>query len=127
MCVVNYGPQPTSSGDIQKINARVLGIFGSLDDLAGRQLSWTGDRTEFLGRNGTLGRPAALTSALSLSNQVGAGLDPCGVLQTRIEIAANGTAEIVFLLGETATEAEARSLLKKYRGADLGAVGSRSR
>ena len=30
-CVVNYGPLPTSTGDIQKINARVLGIFGSLD------------------------------------------------------------------------------------------------
>jgi cyclic beta-1,2-glucan synthetase len=91
-------------------------------DLAGRQLSWTGDRTEFLGRNGTLGRPAALTSTAPLSNRVGAGLDPCGVLQTRLEIAANGTAEIVFLLGETATEAEARSLLKKYRAADLDAV-----
>lgn len=30
-CVVNYGPLPTSNADIQKINARVLGIFGSLD------------------------------------------------------------------------------------------------
>jgi carboxymethylenebutenolidase len=30
-CVVNYGPLPTNTGDIQKINARVLGIFGSLD------------------------------------------------------------------------------------------------
>jgi carboxymethylenebutenolidase len=30
-CVVNYGPLPTNAGDIQKINARVLGIFGSLD------------------------------------------------------------------------------------------------
>jgi carboxymethylenebutenolidase len=30
-CVVNYGPLPTNTVDIQKINARVLGIFGSLD------------------------------------------------------------------------------------------------
>ena len=30
-CVVNYGPLPTNTRDIQKINARVLGIFGSLD------------------------------------------------------------------------------------------------
>lgn len=30
-CVVNYGPLPTESFDIQKICARVLGTFGSLD------------------------------------------------------------------------------------------------
>ena len=30
-CVVNYGPLPTNVGDIQKINASVLGIFGALD------------------------------------------------------------------------------------------------
>jgi cyclic beta-1,2-glucan synthetase len=91
-------------------------------DLAGRQLSWTGDRTEFLGRNGTLDQPAALVRATPLSNRVGAGLDPCAALQTRLELEANATAEIVFLLGETATEPEAQSLLKKYRAADLEEV-----
>jgi carboxymethylenebutenolidase len=30
-CVVNYGPLPTNPVDIQKINAQVLGIFGSTD------------------------------------------------------------------------------------------------
>jgi carboxymethylenebutenolidase len=30
-CVVNYGPLPTNPADIQKINAPVLGIFGSRD------------------------------------------------------------------------------------------------
>jgi cyclic beta-1,2-glucan synthetase len=91
-------------------------------DLAGSQLSWTGDRTEFLGRNGTLDRPVALTHATPFSNRVGAGLDPCGALQTRLELRANGTAEIVFLLGEAATTAEAQALLEKYRAADLDAV-----
>ena len=91
-------------------------------DLAGRQISWTGDRSEFLGRNGTLDQPAALASDVPLSNRVGAGLDPCGALQTRLELKANGTTEVVFLLGETATKAEAQSLLKTYRAADLDAV-----
>jgi len=91
-------------------------------DLAGRQLSWTGDRTEFLGRNGTLNRPAALAGATPLSNRVGAGLDPCGALQTRLELPANGTTEIVFFLGEAATAAETQALVKEYRSADLDAV-----
>jgi cyclic beta-1,2-glucan synthetase len=91
-------------------------------DLAGRQRSWTGDRTKFLGRNGSLDQPAALASAAPLSNQVGAGFDPCGALQAPLELKANGTAEIVFLLGQTSTKAEAQSLLKKYRTADLEAV-----
>ena len=91
-------------------------------DLAGRQTSWTGDRTEFLGRNGTLDQPLALAGAAPLSNRVGAGLDPCGALQTRLTLKANATIEIVFLLGETATTAEAQALLKTYRSADLDAV-----
>ena len=99
--------------------------FGSrvaFADLSGRQLSWTGDRTEFLGRNGTLDHPAALASAAPLSNRVGAGLDPCGALQTRLELKPNGVTEIVFFLGEAATKAEALSLVTKYRTADLDAV-----
>ena len=30
-CVVNYGSLPAALGDIAKINARVLGIFGAVD------------------------------------------------------------------------------------------------
>ena len=77
---------------------------------AGRS-SWTGDRTEFLGRNGTLDHPAALARRAPLSNRVGAGLDPCGALQTRVELEPNGATEIVFFLGEAATKAEALSLI----------------
>ena len=99
--------------------------FGSrvaFADLAGRQTSWSGDRTEFIGRNGSFALPAALAKRNPLSNRVGAGLDPCGVLQTTVEIPANGETEIIFLLGEAATGAEAQSLVGRYRTADLDEV-----
>ena len=91
-------------------------------DLAGCQLSWTGDRTKFLGRNGTLGQPAALADGKPLSNRVGAGLDPCGALQTRVELKPGSAAEVVFFLGQADTRAEALSLIGRYRTADLDSV-----
>jgi cyclic beta-1,2-glucan glucanotransferase len=91
-------------------------------DLVGRQQRWTGDRTEFLGRNGTLEFPAALFSKTPLSNRTGAGFDPCGALQTQIELEADGGTEIVFLLGEAATKTDALSLVMRYRASDLDAV-----
>ncbi len=101
--------------------------FGSrvaFADLAGRQQSWSGDRTEFIGRNGSFALPTALASRKPLSNRVGAGLDPCGVLQTAVEIPVNGEVEIIFLLGEAASGAEALALAERYRTADLDAVFS---
>ena len=54
--------------------------------------------------------PAALAGAdAAVAARSGAGLDPCGALQTTIELDAGGDAEIVFLLGEAATPDEARS------------------
>jgi cyclic beta-1,2-glucan synthetase len=99
--------------------------FGSrvaFADLAGRQLAWTGDRTEFLGRNGTLEHPAALAGDAPLSGRVGAGLDPCGALQTQVDLKPNGRAEIVFFLGEAESKADALSVITHYRTADLDAV-----
>ena len=91
-------------------------------DLGGRQTAWTGDRREFLGRNGTLDNPAALAGDTPLSQRVGAGLDPCGALQAPVELKPGGTVEVVFLLGQSATAADAQALIDRYRVADLDAV-----
>ncbi|MGD0144976.1 MAG: glycosyl transferase, partial [Rhizomicrobium sp.] len=91
-------------------------------DLNGRQTAWTCDRTEFLGRDGTLDRPLGLTPGMVLSNRAGAALDPCAALQAQIRLSAVGSTEIVFFLGQTATKPEAQALIAKYRKADLDAV-----
>ena len=91
-------------------------------DLAGRQTSWTGDRKEFLGRNGTIERPAALVGGASLSNRVGAGIDPCCAMQTRIDLKPHGKTEIIFFLGEAATKEEAQAIISRFRTIDRDSV-----
>ncbi len=90
-------------------------------DLPGHA-AYTADRTEFLGRNGVLARPAALVGEVLLSNRVGAGFDPCAALQRRVELKPNAEIEVVFLLGEAATKDDALALIHRYRGADLEQV-----
>jgi cyclic beta-1,2-glucan synthetase len=91
-------------------------------DLAGKQMSYTADRTEFLGRNGTPQRPNGLEPGRSLSGKVGGGLDPCAALQTPIELRAGADAEVVFFLGQTEGKEHARELIRQYRGKDLNRV-----
>jgi cyclic beta-1,2-glucan synthetase len=96
--------------------------FGSrvaFADLAGRQTDWTGDRQEFIGRNGTLESPAALGGKAPLSNKVGAGLDPCAALRRSIVLLPDTRVEIVFFLGEAGGAQDASALIAKYRKADL--------
>ncbi|MEP7117186.1 MAG: glucoamylase family protein, partial [Acidobacteriota bacterium] len=91
-------------------------------DLGGRQQSWTGDRTEFLGRDGSVAYPAAAASGVPLSKRVGGGLDPCGAVMTRLELPPHGVTDVVFCLGEAATSADALSLVARYRAANLDTV-----
>jgi cellobiose phosphorylase len=80
-------------------------------DLSERSV--TGDRTEFLGRNGMPAKPAALKRQ-RLSGRVGAGLDPCAAIQLAFALAPGQSREIVFILGAGQTRAEADNLLQRY-------------
>lgn len=91
-------------------------------DLGGRQMRWTADRREFIGRNGSLADPAGLAAGVRLSGAVGGGLDPCGVVQTIVELAPGDDIEIVLFLGDAAGPVEASELIARYRQADLDAV-----
>jgi len=86
--------------------------FFDVDD---RAQSFTGDRTEFLGRNGTLAAPAAM-SRIRLSGRVGAGFDPCAAIQVDFELAAGQEREIIFKLGVGKDRDDAEKLVSRFRG-----------
>lgn len=88
-------------------------------DLAGLQTAWTCNRTEFIGRNGSLDAPRALTRSRPLRSRVGAGLDPCAAMTTQVELAVDQSIEIVFLLGQGSDRDHAGELVKRYRVADI--------
>ena len=73
------------------------------------------DRAEFVGRNGTLANPAAMTRS-QLSNKVGAALDPCAAIQIAFALAAGEERELVFRLGAGRKLDDARELLARCRG-----------
>jgi cellobiose phosphorylase len=75
----------------------------------------TGDRAEFIGRNGSLQDPAALRHT-ALSGKVGAGLDPCAAIQVDFELADGQTHEVVFRLGVGRDMEDAGKLVQRFRG-----------
>jgi cellobiose phosphorylase len=76
----------------------------------------SGDRTEFIGRNGTLADPAAMNRS-RLSGKVGAALDPCAALQVNFDLADAQEREIVFRLGVGRNAEDAGNLVQRFRGA----------
>ncbi len=98
------------------------GEFGgrvAFADLGGRQTTFTADRCEFLGRNGSAERPMGLEPGVTLSGKTGAALDPCAALQTLVELRAGARVELRFVLGEAENVAAARDLVNRYRSANL--------
>jgi cyclic beta-1,2-glucan synthetase len=86
--------------------------FLDTDDRTG---TVTGDRTEFLGRNGTMQSPAAMTRT-RLSGKLGATLDPCAAIQVPVELYPGQEREIIFRLGVGRNTDDAANLVHQHRG-----------
>jgi cellobiose phosphorylase len=77
--------------------------------------SITCDRTEFIGRNGSLKSPAALKRS-RLSGKKGVALDPCAAIQVFFDLAPGQEREIIFRLGSGRNMEDANNLIRRFRG-----------
>ena len=87
-------------------------VFAQISEL---ERTVSGNRTEFIGRNGTLASPAAMRRK-RLSGRTGAGFDPCAAIQTRIELAEGQEREIVFIFGAARNSDEAQHFIQRFSG-----------
>ena len=78
------------------------------------QRTLSGDRSEFIGRNGSLRNPAAMTRQ-TLSGRLGAAMDPCGAIQVPVELVDGETRDLIFRLGAAGDKAEASALIQRFR------------
>jgi cyclic beta-1,2-glucan synthetase len=81
--------------------------------VTGPHCSLTGDRREFIGRNGSLKNPAAMHMR-RLSDKTGAGLDPCGAVQSAATLIDGDQKTFVFVLGIGEDQTQARETLTRY-------------
>ena len=93
--------------------------------MSGDVTSYTADRREFIGRNGTPARPAALSKA-ALGESVGEVVDPCGALQTTVTVHPGEDCEIIVLLGAMSSTADARNVISRYKIVET-AIGETNR
>jgi cyclic beta-1,2-glucan glucanotransferase len=87
-------------------------------DVDERARFFTTDRTEFIGRNGTLREPEAMTKS-KLSGKTGAALDPCAAIQVVFDLDDNEEHEIIFRVGVAKGHDDVIELIRKFKGASV--------
>jgi len=103
---VIYAVNPYSADFARRVS------FLQTDD---NSCSFTCSRTEFIGRNGTLKKPAAMLHS-RLSGRKGAAMDPCAAIQVNIELAIGMGREIIFRLGTGRDLEDADNTIHRFRG-----------
>ncbi len=90
-------------------------VFSTLiNPLMDAKIRFTTDRTQFIGRNRSLGKPLALVSSKWLDNNIVSGGDPCAALQTYFELVPGQSVTILFLEGESANREAAENIIREF-------------
>jgi cellobiose phosphorylase len=84
-----------------------------LSILGGEKASYTGDRTEFIGRGGSTDSPGGLFDD-NLSNTVGAGFDPCLAESVDVTLAPDMEKNLLVLFGQEKDHDNISRVIKKY-------------
>ncbi|WP_416825165.1 GH36-type glycosyl hydrolase domain-containing protein [Ectobacillus polymachus] len=84
----------------------------ALSEAASSSVSYTGDRTDFMGYGGAE-QPAALFQD-KLSMQVGTFSNSCGAVQTKVSLPVNGEVTVTILLGCGTSKEEVQRLVGQY-------------
>jgi cellobiose phosphorylase len=79
----------------------------------GSNTTFTGDRTEFLGRGGSTEKPEGLQYK-ALSNTTGSGYDPCLCCNTKLNLEPNEEVSVVVMLGQNTKLDKIKELVKEY-------------
>lgn len=77
--------------------------------------SYTTDRTEFIGRNGTLSNPDGMNRT-KFSNKSGAALDPCAAIQVAFDLAEEEEHTVVFRLGAGKNLNDTLRIIRLFEG-----------
>ncbi len=75
--------------------------------------SWSCDRGQFLGRDGSRSNPAAL-DRVRLDNRAGAVTDPCAAQQISVVLERGQEQDVVFLLGQAGSIGDVRAIVKRF-------------
>ncbi|MCM8709887.1 cyclic beta 1-2 glucan synthetase [Clostridium sp. SYSU_GA19001] len=79
----------------------------------GEEVSYTGDRTEFLGRGGSTAAPEGLKYK-AFSNNVGSGFDPCLTVNTKVSIAPEEEVNLIVMLGQKESLEDIKRICENY-------------
>ncbi len=80
--------------------------------------TFTTDRAEFIGRNGTPANPDAM-KRVRLSGKRGAALDPCAAIQVAFDLAEDEVREVIFRFGAGRNTDDALDLIQRFEGSTV--------